>query len=118
MEFLREIRGESMAYRAGIDFSSLTALVSPAGDDRIDFGLGQSGLIEGIDFSGGAFPGLEGTCGPLLASGCVIALSFLPTSWGLHKTRLAIDYHNGVEPATLEIDLEGRGYPMADRAIG
>jgi hypothetical protein len=118
MEFLREIRGESMAYRAGIDFSSLAALVSPAGGDRIDFDLGHSGLIEGIDFSGGAFPGLEGTCGPFLTSGCVIALSFLPTDWGLHTARLAIDYHNGVEPATLEIDLEGRGYPMSDCATG
>ena len=77
-------------------------------------GLGSSpSLVSPFSFTGGAFPGLAGTCvdgGELPAGGaCSLDIEFAPTTATSGASILSIAYHDGVSNIALTLNLIGRG---------
>lgn len=69
-----------------------------------------------FDFTGGEFPGSDGTCGSALSNGesCQIDLAFIPNTSKVWRDDLIITYFNGVNEVTQKIPLVGVGGTSAD----
>jgi hypothetical protein len=80
----------------------------------------STSLAAPFTFTGGAYPGVTGTCGATLAAGasCTVAVTYSPTALGAHSDSIDISYNDevvvqtssravagtGVNPALLTID--------------
>jgi len=68
-------------------------------------------LTPPFDFTGGSYPGSNGTCGASLATGanCDIEVQWIPAATGLQSQNLTLNYNDGTGAATFTHGLQGTG---------
>jgi alpha-tubulin suppressor-like RCC1 family protein len=81
--------------------------------------LTGSGLATPFMYSGGAFPGIGGTCSTSLpaAASCTIVVNFSPSASSIFNDTILIDYNNGIAAQQVSRDLSGTGVPPAMLSI-
>lgn len=77
--------------------------------------LSAAALGAPFAFKGGAYPGTGGTCAAALApgAGCLVVVTFAPSSVGAFGATLTLDYHDGAAVRSAQRDLSGAGLPPA-----
>ncbi|MFK8137162.1 MAG: fibronectin type III domain-containing protein [Bdellovibrionales bacterium] len=80
-----------------------------------------SDLSGDFQYTGGSFPGTNGTCNNALTNNqsCLIEISFTPTSSGIRESTISINFNNGDANTSSEISLSGEGLlPPAPLVLG
>ena len=72
----------------------------------------ESGLAAPFVFTGGAYPGVSGTCGAVVAPGsnCTIEVQFAPAVAGVQNDSIHLNYNDGVTSQSTTRDVMGAGF--------
>lgn len=79
--------------------------------ERSASGLSSPSIAAPFRFKGGSFPGVGGTCLPMLAptASCSVIVEFTPTTSGTFTGVLDLGYHDGVQAQSAQRNLRGSG---------
>lgn len=81
--------------------------------------LAPSSFTAPFSFKGGTYPGTGGDCAATLATtaSCTIVVLYTPQTAAPHNDQLTINYDDGTNNFTMDLDVQGTGIPVPALAI-